>query len=163
MDILIPGAIALLALQTGAQKKAKVLNKERLLGVHPSFTGLLRDWEFEGSFDILVAPDGGYRIGPADEAKQAKFYRDGASKAATLKDTPHGRGAAIDVWPYAFKPSVPLNQQLGVKNQFLEFAEFAKARGFIAGADWGWDFPHIEMKNWLSLPWPPRQWTTGVA
>lgn len=145
----------------------RVRNRDAAAGVHPDLQGLLDAWDREGSFDVLVAPNGGLRVDPAIQTLLATA---GASRATTLSTTPHGRGAALDIWPVGFDAYGPLlSEQPEAQSQMREFGEFAKARGFVWGGDWtnfkqtqaqkdgldpGGDWPHVEIAAWTSLPFP---------
>lgn len=126
----------------------RVQNWERANGAVAPLQEFLGWWAANGPFPIMVAPDGGMRT---DNAKQADFYARGLSKAKNLEQTPHGRGAALDLWPVGFNPGRSLSDQPEIKRRFEEMGRLAKARGFVWGGDWGWDFPHIEVKSWAKL------------
>lgn len=151
-----------------------VLHRERSAGVHPRLKALLDTWAAVGTHDVLVAPDGGLRT---DEAVQASKAAVGQSNATTLRQTPHGRGGAVDVWPVSFLPHVPksaggtgarwvswemLPQQ--VRDEFAAFGGFAEHHGFRWGGRWrgakfpNGDQPHVELDNWQTLPFPPASW-----
>ncbi len=128
---------------------ATVFHVERAAGVHPSLIGLLSDWERDGTHDVLVAggapwPNGG--------------FESGLSKARSLLDTPHGRGAALDIWPAGFIPSRSMGDQPQMLALFTAFGDFAVAHGFHWGGHWITfkDLPHVELPNWRSLPYPPQ-------
>jgi hypothetical protein len=136
-----------------------VLNRERAAGVRPELLTLLDAWEREGTHAVMVAPDGGARIGPEAAAKQAAFFKSGASKAATLADTPHGRGAALDVYPVGFNPGKSMDSQPDMRARFRVFGEWAERKGFVWGGRWAsfgpdGDAPHIELQNWRRFPMP---------
>lgn len=141
---------------------AKVLNAELAIGVHPSLVALLEAWEQHGTHDVMVAhgvgfPAGGLRT---DVLAQHKAFVDGLTKARTLADTPHGRGAAIDIWPVGFNPHRDFSTQPGMEDLFRDFGEFAEGMGFRWGGRFGGfgqhgDMPHVEILNWHSLPYPP--------
>jgi hypothetical protein len=149
---------------------SRILHRGRAKGVHPRLMDLLEAWETHGSHIIVVAPNGGLRT---DAALQAKFAATGQSGASTLDRTPHGRGAALDIWPLQFLEHVPASsggvatkwttwQALPafVKLQFQAFGEFAEKRGFKWGGRWNGprfpngDQPHVEIPDWQHLPFP---------
>jgi hypothetical protein len=131
-----------------------VAHRSRADGVHPDLLAFLDAWETSGPFRLVVCPDGGIR---ADEAKQAAIYAAGNSKAATLAATPHGRGGALDVAPYYRGVDLLYAPQYdATRDAFAAIGAFAKARGLAWGGDWGWDFGHIEVRQWASLPFPPE-------
>lgn len=153
-------------------KRPLVLHRERAEGVHSSLIALLDAWEREGSFPILVAPDGGLRIGAIAAASQLRFYLTGLSKAKTLSETPHGRGAALDIYPVGFDSKKGLSKQPEIRAKWLTLIAFAQARGFISGKDWTsfvapdgttGDWPHLQMANWTKLPYPPPDYRQGMA
>lgn len=142
----------------GTPTGGRVQNRERARGALPPLQAFLDWWDRNGPFSILVAPDGGLRT---DAAKQAMYYAQGNSKAKTLAQTPHGRGAALDLWPVGFNPSKDLKLQPDIKAKFEEMGAIAKGQFDLTwGGDWGWDFPHVEIKSWSKLPYPP---TGGFA
>jgi D-alanyl-D-alanine carboxypeptidase len=137
-------------------------HKERAAGVHPELRALLDAWDAFGTHKAVVAYEGGKRT---DAAKQASYAASGTSNAATLETTPHGRGAAVDVYPASFLPHLALRtawpdlpQQ--VRDEFEAFGVFAEGRGFTWGGRWRsakfpyGDQPHVELRNWKSLPFP---------
>lgn len=161
-------AASIAAAVLGASKAAasassgRVQQRQRAAGCLQPIQDALDAWEREGTHDVLIAPDGGLRV---DEEKQARYAAQGNSNAATLEDTPHGRGAAADVYPVSFLPhlqkrweDVPASVQL----EFATFGRFCEARGLVWGGRWrgktfaNGDQPHIEIPNWRSLPFPPE-------
>ena len=129
----------------------RVQRRERANGVRPELQAFLDWWHTNGPFQLVVAPDGGVRT---DGAKQRSFYDRGMSKAATLAQTPHGHSSALDLYPVGFNAGKPLDTQPAIKQQFKEMGTIAKRFGFTWGGDWGWDYPHIEMKDWKTYPMP---------
>ncbi len=136
---------------------AQVLNGERALGIHPPLLHLLDLWKDLGTFDLLVAPDGGYRFGPIDEARQEELFRTKLSKAATLQQTPHGRRCAVDVWPVGFNPHRGFDSQPGMEEKFRGWGHFVDTYGPALGIRWGGhftgfgkfgDMPHAELIGW---------------
>lgn len=144
----------------------RVRNRSRAAGVAPPLETFLDWWEANGPFPILVASDGGLRT---DAAKQAALYEAGNTKAATLAQTPHGRGGAIDLHPVGFDPSKAITPE--VFAQFRAIGEAAEARGLTWGGRWsrafppskanpfGGDLPHVELPNWAALHYPPSRAT----
>lgn len=135
-----------------------VLHRERAEGVHPRLLELLDEWEHEGPFQIRVGVDGGLRV---DEGLQRKLFASGVTKARTLSETPHGHGGALDLHPMSFPDGTAreeLTQQM--IDDFSAIGDFVEARGFTWGGRWKTtfppygDMPHVEMKNWFSLPMP---------
>ena len=157
----------------------KVLHRERAVGVRADFADLLDDWERDGTHDVVIPPDGGLRL---DEANQAAKAAIGLSAAKTLRSTPHGRGAALDVWPRDFLAHVPVSHggtarrwtsweklPAEIREQFAAFGRFAEVRRFKWGGRWvsrtfpNGDQPHVELPNWQALPFPPREEATHAA
>lgn len=135
---------------------AKVWHRERAKGVRPELQAFLDWWEQNGAFPITVVEHGGVRY---DQAEQAALFARGATKAATLADTPHGHAGALDLAPYDEKKRAPMWS--GADHLFAAIGAAAKARGLKWGGDWQSfkDLPHVELPNWRSLPMP----TGGVA
>lgn len=175
---LIAGGLALWALG-GRMAGKNVFDRHLAAGVHPSLIALLDLWDKEGWFPVRVSSwSGGLRTDAAAQAAQAAG---GLSNATTLKQTPHGRGAALDIWPLGFNPNAAtLSEQPEAMDRMYQFAEWAKSKGgFVAGKDWvnfkttpaqkagadpAGDWPHLEIANWQSLPYPPPNYgTTGDA
>lgn len=137
----------------------RVLNLEKARGCHASLIHLLTEWEARGTHDVLIAdalgfPAGGLRT---DVLEQHKAFMDGLTKARTLGETPHGRGAALDVWPVGFNPHRDFKSQPTMETLFRAFGEFAEGLGFRWGGRFASfkDLPHVEVADWLSLPYPP--------
>lgn len=149
----------------------KVHRLQLARGVHPKMLELVRAWSAEGLFEIAVAKHGGLR---ADESTQTILSGSGMSAASSLKQTPHGRGAALDLVPLSFLDHTPSNfggnakrwtawndLPEKIKNQFLVIGTFSEKRGFKWGGRWlgrsypNGDQPHHELPNWGALPFPP--------
>ncbi len=150
-----------------APVSARVRNRWAAAGVHPTLQAFLDWWEQNGPFDIVVGqlsgyPSGGLRTA-ADAAGQAAACAAGLSEACDIVNTPHGRGAALDLWPAdSFDPYLSWpSQPQWVKDQFLALGQAAEAFGLTWGGRWRTakmpygDQPHVELKNWRSLPFPP--------
>lgn len=157
---LLLGVVVVLVVTPGLPG-VRVLNRSRADGVHPKLRALLDEWEQFGTHTVMVAPDGGLRT---DAAKQAGYAAAGNSNATTLASTPHGRGAALDIYPVDFLPFIAMrweNVPASVRAKFRTFGEFAEARGFTWGGRWtgatfpNGDQPHVEITGWRSLPYPP--------
>jgi hypothetical protein len=150
---------------------------EHAAGVHPAMRGLLSEWDRVGSHVVVVAPGGtdwpypgGVRT---DEAGQAAAAGAGLSGASKLRDTPHGRAAALDVWPDGFVPSRGFDTQPGMELLFRIFGEWAERQTVRIGSDsynftWGGrfskpDLPHVEIFGWRTLPFPPPHYGEGFA
>lgn len=182
---MLPLALALLAVvvvmtargssTTGAT--CSVLHRERAAGVHPALQQLLDAWTNEGDFDVVVGggagvPGGGLRT--QDEEDEA--VAEGNTLSSSLASTPHGRGAALDVWPAGFAYSLPFSAQPGMQDLMRRFGEWAEGKGYTWGGRWGvsfgngedgrplhGDWPHVEISGWQSLPFPPPDYAMGAA
>jgi len=169
MDLFFVGALLLLvfglASTSGSSSSGpgRVLQRENARGVHQDLQGLLDEWERVGTHQVLIpsSPWGGLRTSEAD---QASYAGDGYSAAATLRATPHGRGGGLDVWPVGFEHYVNGTWQAvpaELKQRFTDFGVFAELNGFVWGGRWrsasypNGDQPHVELRNWRSLPFPP--------
>lgn len=139
-----------------------VYHFQRASGVNASLVEFLRTWDEIGPFPLVVVPNGGLRT---DEAVQQAAFKRGSSKAKSLIDTPHGRGGALDCAPYEARlvggkrlwmPVYDRETNPGVARKFEIYGAIAKKAGFVWGGDWGWDYPHIEVKNWRALPYPAK-------
>lgn len=133
-------------------------NRARLGGrLDPRLEAFLDWWESSGPFQITVGVDGGLRT---DAALQEQLWKDKKSNARTLRQTPHGRGGAVDLW--AYKPGT-LRPAFDTKDpetlaRYHEIGAAGKAHGLVWGGDWTTlrDYPHLEVPDWESLPYPPR-------
>jgi hypothetical protein len=162
--------VVFMAKSNASFQYSKVLRIERANGVDGRLMGALEAWEQHGPFVIMVGKDGGVRD---DEDLQAELYSQGLTKASTLERTPHGRGGALDLWPVV--DGVPVfanhsNETAEGRNQnakelalYQEMGTWFKRMGFVWGGDWKGlrDYPHVEIANWTSLPYPPLK--DGVA
>jgi hypothetical protein len=161
-------------------KGARVSGRAYAAGVHPALPALLDLWDQFGWFDVTVAPpfkmlsgdyiDGGLRT---DEAVQGEAQAEGLSKAGDLYSTPHGRGAALDIYPVGFDPHRSFEDQPEMAGLMAQFASWASQQTvvlgqgtptqqsftFYPGINFG-DYPHIEIKGWQSLPYPPPSYAT---
>lgn len=145
-----------------ASLKRRVYHRERAAGVVPELQAFLTWWEANGPFPISVDPQGGVR---SDEAAQQALHAKGASNAASLKDTPHGRGGALDLYPVLRgNPDTGAVLELASDAKspelFAQLGAIAQQHGLAWGGLWSSlkDLPHVEVRNWKSLPFPP-----GVA
>lgn len=161
-------ALALLGSSGRKGTGARVYNRERAEGVRSELQDLLLAWEQYGTHDVQIATNGGLRT---SQAVQAQLAAEGGSNATSLRQTPHGRGAALDVWPVGFERYVNGTWQAvpeELRAQFEAFGAFAEGRGFVWGGRWrsakfpNGDQPHVEIRGWQSLPYPPTQ-TQGVT
>lgn len=159
--LLAGGAAAEAGASAGSGRRAQVLNRWEAFGVHPDLQALLDAWEREGWFNVQIGtpfanfPGGGLRTA-ADAAGQAAACASGLSKACDLTSTPHGRGAALDIWPEGFDPLRTYDQQPGTKEAMISFGQWAQSKGFTWGGAWADpDYPHVEITAWRSLPYPP--------
>lgn len=164
--VLAGGSVSAAAAEPG--RRARVVNRGAARGVHPTLQAFLDYWEQNGPFDVEIGqlagfPGGGLRT-DADSAGQAAACKADLSSACTVADTPHGRGAALDLWPVGFNFNPWLawaKQPADVKWAFAEIGRVAEEFGLDWGGRWrtdempDGDQPHVQMKNWRSLPFPP--------
>jgi hypothetical protein len=142
--------------QANAPKGAKLVSgRTRLVNVHPQLQQLISMWEYDGSHDIFIPADGAMREGIEASSHQLQLYLSGRSGARTLAETPHGRGAALDVWPVGYDFAKDVSLQPLMKTRLEKFGAFAKTYGFTWGGDWSSikDYPHVEITNWRNLPY----------
>lgn len=140
----------------------RVLNRERAAGVDQRLQWLLDQWELEGTHVVRIAGGnfGGHRYagGVRDLEQQLSDFEAGLSKAKTADEAPHMHAGALDVWPKTFVPNRSFQEQPiqdDYRTLFKVFADFARARGFVAGFYWANpDMPHVEVPDWPKLPVP---------
>ncbi len=161
-------------------RSVRVSGRAYAQGVHPALIGLLDLWDQQGWFDVTVAPpfkmasgdyiDGGLRT---DAAAQGEAQAEGLSNAGDLASTAHGRGAALDIYPVGFDPHQNFDNQQEMAGLMAQFASWASQQTvvlgqgtptqqsftFYPGINFG-DYPHIEIKGWQSLPYPPPAYAT---
>lgn len=164
MSVTLLTAAAIAAAVAVGTKKAislsgRVQNRERAAGVAPELSALLDAWELEGTHQVQIGggPSWPYNGGVRrDAAAQAAAFAAGLSNAQQLSDTAHGRGGALDVWPAGFNPNRGFETQPGMEQLFKVFGQWAESKGFVWGGRWSTpDLPHVELRNWRSLPFPP--------
>jgi hypothetical protein len=94
-----------------------------------------------------------------DPLEQARLYAAQTSKAKTLADTPHGRGAAVDLYPVLAFDDLgrPSAVDLYSRERFAELGAAAKRFGLVWGGEFSglYDGPHVELAEWRALPFPP--------
>lgn len=165
--LLLAGASGAAAAVTDT-RRARVINRYAARGVHPDLQAFLDWWEQNGPFDVEIGqldgyPGGGLRTA-ADAGGQAAACASGLSNACDLASTPHGRGAALDLWPVCcgFSPTLSWEQWTPeIKSAFLTIGQLAESQGLTWGGRWRsttfphGDQPHIELPYWRSLPYPP--------
>ncbi|SRR5258706_2324440 len=136
---------------------APVNHRERANGVHPDLQAFLDWWTQNGPFPLVVMTLGGLRT---DELEQARLYAAGRTKAKTLAETPHGRGGALDLYPFVNGVVRGLENDpdpAEAERYFKTMGSLAKQQGLKWGGDF-WsikDLPHVELKNWKDIPFPP--------
>lgn len=171
--LIVAGAVVLSTLATTrggivtAGEACLVLHRERARGVHPQLQQLLDVWAREGTHNIVIAGGtvGGvpYVGGLRTQADQDAAAARGLTNAPALKDTPHGRGAALDVWPEGFDPARGFTTQPEMLKRCDDFGAFAVRYGFVSGKGFNMTAPdgtrgdrvHVELPNWRALPFPP--------
>ncbi len=175
--IIAAGAVIVAGGAAAAVASRKVRYLENAAGTHPALRALLTAWDSTGTHTVTVAPagtdwpiPGGLRLEVEGQAQAAAL---GLSNATTLRDTPHGRGAALDVWPDGFNPRRGFDVQPSMKQLFQVFGEWAELQAVRVGSaefsfTWGGrfskpDMPHVEIYGWRSLPFPPPPYGEGFA
>lgn len=134
-------------------------------GVLDPLQQLLNLLMLEGEGEWTIPEHGGYRYGPIDEAKQEELFRTKQSKAKSLKQTPHGRRAAVDLWPKGFNPNRSFEHpsNVGMLERFKYWGAFVDKHGPALGIRWGGhfngfgqygDMPHCEMSDWARRAFP---------
>lgn len=141
-----------------------VFHFERLEGINRRLMTFAEWWQDHGPFPITIPETGGFR---RDDALQAKLFAEGKTKAKTLEDTPHGRGAALDAYPAILDPTgkwvagIHLTTDAMGRELFRRYGVLAESFGFrwggkfapLDGNGLGWDCPHIELMGWRDLPY----------
>jgi hypothetical protein len=134
---------------------SRIYHRHRAFGLHPSLLAFLDAWEnWEAApFPLVVLPDGGLRL---DETKQHALYVAGKTKAESLAQTPHGRGAAVDVAPSRVTDAGIRYADFSRRGDFEAIGRFAKDLGLEWGGDFAgfFDGPHIQVPHWRDLPMP---------
>lgn len=135
------------------------LHEERLRGVHPQLILLVRAWEAQLPWRILICS------GVRTDAQQAALYAQGrtapgkiVTNAPTAAESPHGRryfngtpwGCAIDA-VRASDSGEALWEDL---DSLEQMAEVAERLGMVWGGRWkrlkDWD--HFELPEWRLWP-----------
>lgn len=150
----------------GAAVGAQVQQEWNADGTHPQLRAFLTEWKRSGPFGLFVPKGGGLRT---DAAEQARLFAEGASKARTLLETSHGRGAGLDAYPVLAGRIYGGSGELDwprANELFDAYGARAEAFGLVWGGRWvksfppgpknpkGGDRPHIEVPGWESLPVP---------
>lgn len=142
-----------------------VFHFNRAVGCDSRLLKFLAWWQMAGPFPITIPEYGGLR---ADAVAQEKLFAAHVSRAKTLEETPHGRGGAIDAYPAILDPrgeyvtGIELDYaKPETKVKFHRYGDLAEAHGLSWGGRWAGfpDYPHVEVPDWRSLPYPPK---TGV-
>lgn len=146
---------------------SKITNRSAANGVSFQMQALLDLWEAQGWFTVSIAtpfagfPGGGLRTA-SDAAGQQAACEGGLSNACTLSTTPHGRGGALDIWPLGFNPLLTFDAQPGMLDLMTQFGQWAQSQGYTWGGAWTTpDYPHVEEKDWTSLPYPPPNYAVA--
>lgn len=146
---------------------------ERLRGVRPNLWAFFVWWDQHGPFPLYIPTDAEAKHAGANspvlrqsDSDQAAAAAQGSSKATTVRQTPHGRWAAVDAWVKGFNPHVawPAQPQ-DIKDKFARYGKLAtqwRGGGVLKwGGDWVGivgpygDQPHVEEVGWTALPFPP--------
>lgn len=130
-----------------------LLHEERLRGVHPDLVLFCRRLAGLMPFDILVV------YGLRTELEQVSLYARGRTEAGDIvtnavhaEDTPHGRGAAVDL-----VPMVNGHPDWHAKELYQQMADVCPAYGIKWGGSFHGlaDLDHFEIVAWKTLPFPP--------
>lgn len=154
--------------------------QERLVrpGVDQRILDFFQWWQANGPHPLAIPPTGGRRT---DEAVQAALYAQGrtapgphageegfpvlgltVTAAATLADTPHGRGGAADAYPVILSTTglkvaaLDLDERNPrVRLKFEHYGLLAEEHGLEWGGRWKRkDLPHCQVRSWRDLPLP---------
>lgn len=146
----------------------RVRHFHRISGCDNRLISFFAWWSASGPFTLTIPQTGGIRW---DEFEQARLYENGASKAKTLADTPHGRGAAVDAHIAILSPDESYVQAIRLnlsdpetRQMVLTYGEAAERHGLVWGGRFkpldddglGWDSAHVETPDWRRLPFTPR-------
>lgn len=150
----------------------KVFHREHADGAHPQLQRFLDWWEIHGPFPVTIPPTGGLRT----DQLQAELYAKGRTRpgphagepnhppmgetvtqAATIHDSAHGRGAALDIM--AVKTSTDGTRVLETLDDlslYVILGQLAKANGLAWGGEFRRpvDLDHVEVLHWRALPIP---------
>lgn len=147
---------------------SRVFHFNRIAQVDPRLVQFFAWWNRQGPFAITIPQTGGIRT---NELLQARLFSEGMTRARSLADTPHGRGAAVDAYPAVLDPSgvyvaaIHLDAKTEMSRMlFRTYGELAEQHGLHWGGRFeplnehglGWDLPHVEVHNWRELPYPPK-------
>lgn len=153
-----------------------VFHLERLTDCQTPIIVFANWWNGNGPFPITVVPNGGLRD---DEETQADLYAKGrtlpgphagepgfpamgltVTAARSLHETPHGRGAAMDIMPAVVNHdgSAVVAVLSDVRDAhilalYTDYGLIAEKRGLVWGGRWKRkDYAHVEMTGWRALP-----------
>lgn len=147
--------------------KVLLFHMERLIGCRPEILSFARWWAASGPFPVTIPRDGGFRV---DEERQRRLYERKASRALRLQDTPHGRGAALDIAPVRLLAADGLPVRIWTAAEhtpgeraeairlYSAFGQAVSEHGLVWGGTWRGivDLGHAELQGWRSLPFPPH-------
>lgn len=153
---------------------ATIEHLNRADGVLDPLQQLLQLFIAHGEGAWIIPEWGGHRYGPIDEAKQKELFRTKQSKAKSLKQTPHGRRCAVDLWPKGFNPSRGFDHpsNAGMLDRFRVWGAFVDKHGPRLGIRWGGhfagfgiygDMPHAELRDWLKRAFPSGELVLSVV
>lgn len=140
----------------------RVFHLDRLALCVPAIRDFFLWWDMHGPFPLTIPPDGGLR---SSEKHQARLFEAGATKAKTLADTPHGRGAAADAYPAVldrtghYVTAIRIDtRDTRTQDMYRQYGEAAERAGLVWGGRWKSivDLPHVETPSWRLLPFPPK-------
>jgi hypothetical protein len=139
----------------------QVFHRERADALDDRLQTALDTYAENGPYPLVVVD--GLRAGAAAEAAQAQYFSDGRSHAATLDQTPHGRGGAFDFAVVDSSSGDAVIRTLPAEanaEAYKSVGEYFEALGLTWGGRWGGfgahgDAVHIEVPDWRDLPFPP--------
>lgn len=159
-DLLLVGALGALGAggvmawsRYGGRRPGDLLfHPERLVGLDARLQRFAIWWSESGPWAATIPPDGALRT---DGAHQAELFAAGRSRAATLDQTPHGRGAGLDLAPAILDDSGTV--VIGTSDDWAlltQMGQAAEAWGLVWGGRWASlrDGFHLEVPDWRARP-----------
>lgn len=140
----------------------RVFHFDRLAHCDKRLVDFFAWWQIAGPFPLTIPATGGLRH---NSLEQARLFELGVTRAKSLQDTPHGRGAAVDAYPAILDPTgtyvVAIHRSAVDQDdvdRFATYGELAQKHGLEWGGSWPKfkDLPHVQCPNWRELPYPPQ-------
>lgn len=116
--------------------------KQRAAGIRDELLTFIELVDQHFPYQVNIAQDGGFRT---DELRQAALYAAGKTRAKTLKETPHGRGCAVDLIVIIDGKIAP-----GTHRAWEELGKMGEDIGLEWGGRWKTlvDKPHFQIRGW---------------